>query len=249
MAYQFVRFAYTSTVASTERRLRRMLPNADIVNRGKSLIIDGVGINRTEVVVKNEETEKFSAMPQRSFTTQYSVIDMDKDGTTGMCVLVPHVRRDDVWHRVFEIGWPGLEMGASNLLNPRSQPPTTTGMLRLWVVHLDMQGAFKYIADLSANELSVSLYERSELAHYTNDTYNPEMKGKQCLVNNRGKVILIEGRSRGWVTIAKFNDEKNIVSHSSLSSAAQTMAWEGERYKVPVDPDDIMAFFYPEWRS
>lgn len=87
MPTTFVRFTYASNLVKVVKHARKMFPDSEVVKMGKSFMIDGVGVNRTEVVVKEDGPFGFAIMSQKAFSAKYVLSGIDRDGITGTCVL------------------------------------------------------------------------------------------------------------------------------------------------------------------
>lgn len=240
MTTHFVRFAYTTTVAQTVKSVSKLLPDAEVVNKGKSFTVDGVGINRTEIILKDDSRPGFKVMSQRLFAKTQTIIDQANDGLTGTCVDDVFIVDDAPWsHDVFADWQPIKEL---DLYSDFDIVFSTVPSAQMWCYYLGSIDVMHVIAALSGFKLKI---KQADLV-FGHDAYNGIGRGTLCLVNEKGKVMAIEGISKGFVAIVRTHDGATITFHDALTDAAKALARAATRNRAYIDPDQIRSYFYPD---
>lgn len=111
------------------------------------------------------------------------------------------------------------------------------------VIDLSVPEALYRVASLSGGNLQLTSFAKSELRNLI-EMY-PDPTNVQCLVNRQGRTVLVDGVSRGWATIVRFDDFYDILCHDSLKTVCNYLAFVAARHRVRFPKREVYEFFYP----
>lgn len=147
------------------------------------------------------------------------------------------------WSKKFQ-GLPAETLTfADDLMTPGGVDDDPERSLDFYVVDLAIPDALYRLTTFTNGHLHMTSLALSELRNViAPDTDRYETA---CLVNEYGRTVLVDGVSKGWVTVVRFNEFYDVICHSALNAACNYLAYVAARHRVPFARREVFTFFYP----
>lgn len=151
---------------------------------------------------------------------------------------------DEPWTRIYEPEGIVSYQYSNDLTSARPYFSRTQYTLVMSVVRLRDRESLSTIAALTNSEMQVVPYHRSELYNVLPELDAPHHDFDRCLVNANGRTVLVEGVSRGWVTVVRSGIESDVYCHNSLRTATTYLEFVASANRVPFEMEDVYAHFH-----